>query len=114
MRNFRKYEVWSDSAELAEHVFYITRAMHSREYFTLHDQLRKSAISIPSNIAEGCARTSQREFKRFIEIALGSAFELETQLLIAKRVTALEGLNTMFEPLEVLQKKLNSLRTKLK
>jgi four helix bundle protein len=53
------------------------------EKFGLQSQLAKSSISIPSNIAEGCAKTSDRDFKRFLEISLGSAYELETQLLLA-------------------------------
>lgn len=69
---------------------------------------------IPSNIAEGCSRDSEREFSRFIQIALGSSFELETQLLIAKKRKYFSDDSSIFYLLEIIQKRLNALNNNLK
>jgi len=82
MRDFRKLEIWKDSIQLVEEVYSITRKFPDTEKFGLTSQMNRSAISIPYNIAEGCSRSSIIEFSRFLEIALGSSFELETQLEI--------------------------------
>ena len=77
-------EVWKKSMELVVKVYKITGSFPEKEKFSLVSQICRSAISIPSNIAEGCARNSDKETLRFIDIALGSSAELETQLLIAE------------------------------
>ena len=71
-------------------VYTATRNFPQAESFGLTTQLRRAAVSIPSNIAEGTSRNSNKEFVRFLEIALGSAFELETQLILAKRLEFIE------------------------
>lgn len=85
-RNFHNYKVWQDSVNLATIVYKTTAEMPWFEKKGLCDQLQRAVVSISSNIAEGCAKPSDAEFAKFLDAALGSAFEVETQLLIAKNV----------------------------
>lgn len=71
--------------ELVDDVYTFVEAFPNTEKYGLSSQITRSAVSIPSNIAEGASRNSEKDFARFLEIALGSAFELETQLVIAER-----------------------------
>lgn len=82
MRNFKTLKAWSLGKEISTQVYRMTAAMTRHEQFVFASQLARAAISIPSNIAEGNSRSSAKEYARFVEIALGSAFELETQLLV--------------------------------
>ncbi len=86
------------------------------EKYGLRSQICRCAVSIPSNIAEGCSRSSQVDFKRFLEIALGSSFELETQLIIIEELSILttEDIEEILDSLAKEQKMINSLITKLK
>ena len=83
MRNFRNYDIWKDSLNFVQDVYKLVQDFPSVEKFGLRSQITRSAVSIPSNIAEGAARKSEKDFTRFLGVALGSAFELETQLIIA-------------------------------
>lgn len=85
-RNFRNYQVWHDAVEYASHVYKITTAMPWFEKKGLCDQLQRAVVSISSNIAEGSAKPSDADFARFLDTALGSSYEVETQLLIAKNI----------------------------
>lgn len=85
-RNFRNYKVWQDAVEYATRVYKVTGEMPWFEKKGLCDQLQRAAVSISSNIAEGSAKPSNIEFAKFLDTALGSAYEVETQLLIAKNV----------------------------
>lgn len=85
-RNFRNYKVWQDAVAYATKVYKVTSEMPWFEKKGLCDQLQRAVVSISSNIAEGSAKPSDIEFARFLDTALGSAFEVETQLLIAKNV----------------------------
>lgn len=85
-RNFHNYKVWQDSVNLATLIYKTTAEMPWFEKKGLCDQLQRAVVSIGSNIAEGCAKPSDAEFAKFLDTALGSAFEVETQLLIAKNV----------------------------
>ena len=85
-RNFRNYPVWLQTVEYATKIYKITSDMPYIEKKGLCDQLQRAAVSISSNIAEGSARTSDSDFAHFLDIALGSAYEVETQLLISKNV----------------------------
>jgi len=84
MFNFEKLEVWHKSVVLANTVYSSTKAFPPDERFGLTNQMRRAAVSISSNIAEGCSRGSKADFARFIEIATGSAFELVSQARIAQ------------------------------
>jgi four helix bundle protein len=84
MRNFKELKIWRNGFEIALNSFRITKAFPTQERFGLVTQINRAGISIPSNIAEGSSRRSPKDYNRFIEISLGSCFELETQLLISK------------------------------
>ena len=84
--SYRDLEVWGVAMELVADVYQVTRQFPKEEQFGLTAQLRRAAVSVPSNIAEGHARESTKDFLRFIAIAAGSLAELETQLLIAEKL----------------------------
>ena len=86
MRNFQQLQIWQKGMDLVAAVYALARQLPKEELFGLRSQLTRAAVSIPSNVAEGSSRASEKDYKRFIEIALGSAFEVETQLLILERV----------------------------
>lgn len=85
-RDFRNYPVWKEAVDYATFVYQVTGKMPWFEKKGLCDQLQRAAVSISSNIAEGAARFSNADFAHFLDFALGSAFEVETQLTIAKNV----------------------------
>lgn len=85
-RNFRQYQVWQDAVSYATYVYKVTDQMPWYEKKGICDQLRRSVVSISSNIAEGSAKPTDVDFARFLDQALGSTYEVETQLLISKNV----------------------------
>ncbi|NBC67300.1 MAG: four helix bundle protein [Bacteroidetes bacterium] len=84
MRNFRNLSVWGKSHKLTLNVYKSTASFPKEELYGLVSQIRRSASSVPSNIAEGCGRNTQSQLAHFLNIALGSASELEYQLLLAR------------------------------
>ena len=82
MRNYKELKIWDRSYRLVINGYEILREVSLDEKFGITSQLKRSMISIPSNIAEGASRSSDKDFVRFLDIALGSAFEVETQLLL--------------------------------
>ena len=111
MRDFRKYAVWNLAMELATDIYDYTANFPKEEKYGLAGQIQRAAVSISSNIAEGASRKSEVEFIHFLEIALGSAFELETQLIIANRVGYIAELDVtqLLERLHAIQKGVNHL-----
>lgn len=85
-RNFRNYKVWQDTVAFATHIYKLSVTLPYFEKKGLCDQLQRAAVSISSNIAEGAAKPSDLEFMKYLYISLGSAYEVETQLLIAKNI----------------------------
>jgi four helix bundle protein len=85
MRNFKNYDVWIDAMSLVDSIYTIVDKFPKKEQFSITSQMTRSAISIPSNIAERAGRSSGKEFARFLEYSLGSAYELETQLIISEK-----------------------------
>jgi len=114
MRDFKKYKVWQLSMQLASTTYSLTKTLPNDERFGLINQMRRCAVSIPSNIAEGCSRESDREFTRFLNIAIGSAFELETQYLLSVNLGLLDENAKYAESLRVLLASLNALISKIK
>ena len=84
MKNFKQLKVWDKSHKLALKVYEVTRDFPQEEVYGLKSQMRRASVSIPTNIAEGCGRNSDAELARFLEIAMGSASELEYLLLLSK------------------------------
>lgn len=91
MHNFKNLTVWQKSIDFTTEIYSITKDFPTDEKYGLTSQIRRAAISVPSNIAEGAGRKSNREFKHFLNISLGSIFELETQIIIAHRLNLIEG-----------------------
>jgi four helix bundle protein len=87
MKTHKDLKVWKESIDLVSIIYEKTKKFPKDELFSLTSQIRRSAISIPSNIAEGAARESNKEYLRFLYIAQGSISELETQILIANNLT---------------------------
>jgi len=84
VRDFRKLAVWEKSHALTLGVYKVTASFPRDERYGLSGQIRRACVSIPANIAEGCGRTGDAEFGRFLQVAMGSASELEYHLLLAK------------------------------
>ena len=105
MVTHKDLDVWKMGLDLVERLYKVTVAFPKEEQFCLTAQIRRAAISVPSNIAEGAARNSKREFLQYLYISLGSLSEVETQLLIARRLGYLED-EDIFEHIEHLRRKL--------
>lgn len=104
MHRFKDLEIWKRSRVFCSSIYQVTSNFPESEKFGLTNQLRRAAVSIPSNIAEGSSRKSNKDFARFLQITLGSAFEIETQLLIASDLKFISD-----EDLESLLNELNSI-----
>lgn len=117
MHNFKELKIWQQAMVVAEEVYRLTNAFPIKEQFGLTSQLRRAVISIPSNIAEGAGRSTNRDFSRFLDITNGSINEVETQLLLATRLGMLESekkLKSIFEKLDAIQKMVFSFQKTLK
>lgn len=95
MANHKDLEVWKKSIQLAKAVYKFTAALPASELYGLVSQMRRSAVSIASNIAEGAARNTDKEFIQFLYITLGSLAELDTQYILAKEIFRPEGSTTI-------------------
>jgi len=102
--------------EIALQTYALARILPESEKYGLKSQICRAAVSIPSNIAEGCSWNSEKDFKRFLEIAIGSAFELETQLILIKELEYVDFEKTMnlLSRLDTEQKKINAFINKLR
>ena len=115
MFNFEKLEVSQKAIDFADLIYNETRAFPAEERFGLTNQLRRAAISISSNIAEGSSRSSRNDFARFVEIATGSVFEVVSQGFIARRQNFLDEdqFRKMYADAEELSRMLSGLRKSL-
>lgn len=116
IKNFKDLIVWQKAMELAEEVYQLVKKLPKEELFALSDQMRRAAISIPSNISEGQGRNSVKEYIRFLAIAKGSKAELETQLLLCVKINYLEEseIETAINLINEIGKMLNTLQKSLK
>jgi len=112
MRNFRELNIWIKGMGIAKDVNIILPQLPDFEKFGLTIQLSKSSVSIPSNIAEGSAKSSDKDFKRFLEFSLGSSYELETQLILADELYGVDT-STTIQKLHEEQKMISSFINKL-
>ena len=115
VRHYRDLLVWQKALTWVELVYAATREWPSDERFGMISQVRRACVSVPSNIAEGCARRSTPEFLRFLSIARGSLAEVETQLIIAQRLTYLEeaALTRLLDSADEISRMLSGLISKL-
>ena len=115
MKNFKKLQIWKKGMRIVELTYKMTNDFPDSERFGLKVQCRKSAVSIPSNLAEGSSRRSPKDQYRFAEIAYGSAFELETQVLIAQllKYASAELIDELLDELDQEQKMIFSYMDKL-
>jgi four helix bundle protein len=116
MRNFREYDIWKTAMQIAKETYTLTKTFPEDEKFGLISQVRRAAVSIPANIAEGAGRKTQKEFAQYLHISQGSAFELETHLLLSLELNYIhdKDLEIIIEPLHKLQKQITHLIEKLK
>jgi|SRR5437868_6467174 len=106
IHNFKELQVWQKAMDLVAFTYELTKCFPKEEKFGLVTQIQRCAVSIPSNIAEGSGRVSNKEFQHYISIAMGSSFELETQIILAfkfKYITE-EQINTFEAILRPVQK----------
>jgi four helix bundle protein len=112
-KGYRNLVVWQKAMELAKKVYLVTRNFPEEEIYALTSQVRRSAVSVPSNIAEGKGRGTGKEFIQFLRIALGSLYELQTQLELSMRIGYIT--TAQLNPIDSLalevEKMLNSLIT---
>jgi len=116
IKNYEDLKVWQKAITLADDIYEATQSFPKEEMFGLRQQLRRAAVSIPSNIAEGSARGTRKDFAQFISIARGSLAELQTQLIIAKNRQFIqeEAHNALKEKTVELSKMLRALLASLK
>jgi four helix bundle protein len=86
VKTLKDLDAWKKALDFAESIYTLTARFPKEEQFGLISQLRRSAVSVPSNIAEGAARSTRKEFIQFLHVALGSLAEAETQLILARRL----------------------------
>lgn len=111
MHNFKQLRIWNLSMNLAAEMYKTTEGFPRSEIYGITNQIRKSAVSIPSNIAEGAGRVSNREFIRFLYYSYGSASELETQVILSNRLGFLEkhATESISETIDEIQRKIYKL-----
>jgi four helix bundle protein len=111
--NFREIKIWQEALVIVKEVYVFTSNLPKEEKYGITSQINRSAVSIPSNIAEGSGRTSNKEFIRFLEIAISSSYELETQLILAQDLFNLST-NDLIENLHALQNRIGGFTRQIK
>ncbi|MBS9767301.1 MAG: four helix bundle protein [Flavobacteriaceae bacterium] len=108
MHDFKELEIWKLSTEYCIKIYKEVASFPQTEIYGITSQIKRATVSIPSNIAEGAGRKTKKDFARFINIAIGSAFEVETQLIISKDLGFLpqDKFETLIEELSIIEKKL--------
>lgn len=100
----KNLDAWKESIKLTIEIYKLTQDLPKEEIYGLTNQIRRSAVSIPSNIAEGCARQTTKETIQFLHIALGSTAELETQLIITNELGYTKNIDEMFDKIIRIKK----------
>lgn len=109
-RGHYNLEAWKLSMGLVRNIYTLTQAFPKEEVFGLTSQMRRAAVSIPSNIAEGAARAGEKEFAQFLNVARGSLSELETQLLISVDLGYIDSNNPIFDSVDRVSRLITGLR----
>ena len=105
--DYKELDIWLQARVLVKTVYVLTESFPKEEQFSLTSQVKRCAISIPSNIAEGCGRKSNKETIHFLHIARGSLFELETQLILSKDLNYSSDIENVLSEIERVKKLLN-------
>jgi four helix bundle protein len=113
MKAHQRLKVWQRAIDFVTRIYKLTEEFPKEEIYGLMGQMRRAAVSIPSNIAEGAARDSKKEFRKFLSISQGSASELETQLIIAEKLGFCSGIDDLMSELDEISKMIVGLRRKL-
>lgn len=116
MHNYKNLKIWQNSRMLVKYIYEITSVLPSKEQFGLVSQMQRAAISIPANIAEGSGRGSNKDFSRFLDIAIASLFELETELILTVDLgyTNETNVQPVLEQILELQKMIFGFKEKIK
>jgi len=116
MHDFRKLEVWNKAMNLVTEVYKEANSFPQEERFGLTSQIKRSCISIPSNIAEGCGRGTKKQFVHFLDISLASAYELETQIIIGNNLGYIKEniKNEIVESIQEISRMIYGLQQSLK
>ena len=110
--SYRDLIVWQKSMKLSKEIYLLTKTFPKEELYGLTSQIRRCAISIPSNIAEGKGRNSDKEFIRFLQVALGSVYELQTQLELSLQLNYIDNIDDLLNLSIEIEKMINTLITK--
>jgi four helix bundle protein len=114
LKSHKDLVVWQKSIELVSSIYLLTQSFPEAERFGLISQLRRASVSVPSNIAEGAARNSKKEFIQFLYISLGSLSEIETQLIIAEKLKLIDDKTEVQESVDEIRKLILGLIRSLK
>ncbi len=114
MSDYKDLKVWQDAMDLVERIYTLAKTLPREETYALSDQLRRAIVSVPSNIAEGQNRNTNKEFVQFLYIALGSISEVETQLLIGQRLKYFNNIDHELNLITKIRKMLNGLINAIK
>ncbi|MGX1928877.1 four helix bundle protein [Flagellimonas sp. 2504JD4-2] len=111
MRNFRELEIWKEARILVKEIYLTTKKLPNTEKYGLISQINRCSVSITANIAEGCGKYSNKDFVRFLQISLGSAYELENHLILCEDLEFVhpEHITPIIEKLQRLQKRIAAL-----
>jgi len=115
MHNFVNLKIWQTGMDLAQSIYEITERLPKHEIFGLISQMQRAATSIPSNIAEGAGRNTNKEFSHFLSIAIGSCFEIHTQIILSERIGYISKIQSesLQEILNILQPQIVSFKKRL-
>ena len=116
MHNYNNLQIWQQAMDLVEDIYKLTASFPTEEKFGIVSQMTRAAVSIPSNIAEGAGRNSDKDFAHFISIAIGSLYELNTQIVLSERLGYINQTQSqeLQKKLDNLQRKSVSFKSKLK
>jgi four helix bundle protein len=114
VNSFKDLTVWKKSIDFVTSIYTLVKLLPKEETYVLSDQIRRAVVSIPSNIAEGSGRNTTKEYIQFLYIALGSASEVETQIIIGHKIGYFKDIDNYIENLNEIKKMLNGLISSLK
>ena len=114
MHNLKELKIWNKAIDLSTEVYRLTADFPKEEKYGLTSQIRRSAVSVPSNIAEGAGRNTNKEFNHFLGISNGSSYELQTQLIICRNLDLVDArVDQILDQIDQIQKMIYSLQSKL-